>query len=552
MLRSLLKPRKGIPVSSILGYDDRSDKVLGGIACAQWLTTLTGESPTSSRLTPEARRVTRVDKAQPKRPVDAAERKCPTRANPLWGWQLSRCSDDGRDRETQRKETPRQRTMRIANPRWRGAMSSQPGPLSGSRDAVKKHAPRHARQGDSSESNGRGNSAIRTMVEPLKIKHHSLTGRINLKLMHEAFRAVKRNKGKAGVDRVSIEMFAQHLDQNLELLMRDLKRGTFQPRPARRVYIDKGGGKKRPLGIPTVRDRVAQEVLRRLLSPLFEPLFHDDSYGFRPGRSCHMAMERVLEIWRAGYRHVLDADISGFFDCIPHKVIMQGLTNVVADGNILDLVERFLSAGVLEDGVVQSTTLGTPQGGVLSPLLANIALNFLDWHLDELGYRFVRYADDFVVLCRTERQAKEARQAVEQFVEQLGLSLSPEKTHVTTFRRGFAFLGFDVTSYSVTMRAKSVAKYKTRIRELTVRSHNLDAKKIEKLNAVVRGVARYFATTFTKCGNLFRELDRWLRMRLRSMRLKRKSRTANCRIKVKHLRRRGCVFLSDCLNPSRG
>ncbi len=387
------------------------------------------------------------------------------------------------------------------------------------------------------------------MVEPLKIKHHSLTGRINSKLMHEAFRAVKRNKGKAGVDRVSIEMFAQHLEQNLEALMRDLKRGTFQPRPARRAYLDKGGGKTRPLGIPTVRDRVAQEVLRRLLSPLFEPLFHNDSYGFRPGRSCHTAMERMLEIWRAGHRHVLDADISGFFDCIPHQVIMQGLTNVVADGNILTLVERFLTAGVLEDGVVQSATLGTPQGGVLSPLLANIALNFLDWHLEEQGYRFVRYADDFVVLCRTEHQAREARQTVERFVEQLGLSLSPEKTHVTTFRQGFTFLGFDVTSHSVKMRVKSVEKFKTRIRELTTRSHNLDASKIEKLNAVIRGVARYFATSFTKCSSQFRELDRWFRMRLRCMRLKRKSRTANCRIKIKHLRRRGCVFLSDYLCP---
>lgn len=389
------------------------------------------------------------------------------------------------------------------------------------------------------------------MVEPLAIKHHSLTGRINLGLMHEAFRAVKRNKGKAGVDRVSIEMFARQLDQNLIGLMRDLKKGTFQPQPVRRVLIPKGGGKTRPLGIPTVRDRVAQEVLRRLLSPLFEPLFHDDSYGFRPGRSCHMAIERVLEIWRNGHRHVLDADISGFFDRIPHAVIMRGLTNVVADGNILTLVERFLSAGVLEDGVVQSTTLGTPQGGVLSPLLANIALNFLDWHLDELGYRFVRYADDFVVLCRTERQAKEAREAVERFVESLDLTLSPEKTHVTTFRRGFAFLGFQVTSYGVKMRAKSVEKFKTRIRELTVRSHNLDAQKVEKLNAVIRGVARYFGTHFSTCVHQFRDLDEWLRMRLRCMRLKRKSRTANCRIKIKHLRRRGCVFLSDYLQPIR-
>jgi len=390
------------------------------------------------------------------------------------------------------------------------------------------------------------------MVEPLKIKHHSLTGRINLQLMHEAFRAVKRNKGKAGIDRVSIEMFAQQLDQNLEALMRDLKKGTYQPQPVRRTYIDKGGGKLRPLGIPTVRDRTAQEVLRRLLSPLFEPLFHDDSFGFRPGRSCHMAMERLLEVWGDGHRHVVDADISGFFDQIPHAVIVRGLTNVVADGNILRLVRRFLAAGVMEDGVVRSTTLGTPQGGVLSPLLANIALNFLDWHLDSLGYRFVRYADDFVVLCQTEHQAKEARLAVERFIESLGLKLSPEKTKVTTFRKGFAFLGFDVTSYSAKMRAKSVEKFKARIRELTTRKHNLDAKRVDKLNAVIRGVARYFATKFATCVRQFRELDRWMRMRLRCMRLKRKTRNANWRVKTKHLRRLGCLFLSDYLISTRG
>ena len=383
------------------------------------------------------------------------------------------------------------------------------------------------------------------MVEPLKIKHHSLTGRINLKLMNEAFRAVKRNKGKAGVDKVSIELYSCQLEQNLESLMRDLKQGTFQPRPGRRAYIKKGGGKRRPLGIPTVRDRVAQEVLRRLLSPLFEPLFHDDSHGFRPGRSCHSAMERLLETWRSGHRHVVDADISGFFDCIPHEVIMRGLTNVVADGNILRLVQKFLTAGILEDGVVQSATLGTPQGGVLSPLLANIALNFLDWHLDEMGYRFVRYADDFVVLCRTEHQAKEAHQAVQLFVEQLGLTLSPEKTHVTTFRKGFSFVGFDVTSNSVKMRAKSVEKYKNRIRELTIRNHNLDSKQVEKINSVVRGVARFFGTSFSTCTQQFGELDRWFRMRLRCMRTKRKRRTDNCRIKIKHLRRRGCTFLND-------
>jgi len=389
------------------------------------------------------------------------------------------------------------------------------------------------------------------MVEPLKVKHHSLTGRINLALMYEAFRAVKRNKGKAGVDRVSIEMFAQQLELNLTSLMRDLKDGSFKPFPVLRKHIDKGGGKTRPLGIPTVRDRVAQEVLRRLLSPLFEPLFHDNSHGFRPGRSCHTAMERMLEIWRCGHRHVLDADISGFFDNIPHNVVLRGLRNVVADGNILDLVEKFLTAGVMEDGAVQTTTLGTPQGGVLSPLLANIALNFLDWHLDKLGYRFVRYADDFVVLCQTERHAKEAQTQIKSFLETLGLSLSPAKTKVTTFLQGFTFLGFEVTSYSVKMRAKSVENFKNKVRDITTRSHNLDADVIVKLNSVIRGVQRYFGTSFSTCVTQFRELDEWVRMRLRCQKLKHKSRLDNCRIKDAFFTRQGLLTLSHLHRLSR-
>jgi group II intron reverse transcriptase/maturase len=397
----------------------------------------------------------------------------------------------------------------------------------------------------------RDNPKTKTMIEPLKHKHHSLTGRISPALLHDAFRAVKRNKGKAGVDRVSIELFARQLDQNLAALLRDLKDGSFRPAPVLRRYIDKGGGKKRPLGIPTVRDRVAQEVLRRLLSPLFEPLFHDNSHGFRPGRSCHSALERMLEIWRSGHRHVLDADISGFFDNIPHDVVLRGLRNVVADGNILNLVERFLTAGVLEDGVVQTTTLGTPQGGVLSPLLANIALNFLDWHLDELGLRCVRYADDFVVLCRTELQAKEARTRIEAFLTQLGLSLSPAKTKVTTFLKGFTFLGFDVQSHSVKMRAKSVENYQARVRELTTRSHNLEAEVVAKLNSVNRGVQRYFGTSFSTCVTQFRELDEWVRMRLRCQKLKRKSRTHNCRINDAYIQRMGLVTLSELHRQSR-
>jgi len=273
----------------------------------------------------------------------------------------------------------------------------------------------------------------------IKPKVHSLTGRITSDLMHEAFKRVKRNRGAAGIDKVSIQMFEANLEQNLATLMRDLKRGSFVPKPLRRVYIPKGAGKSRPLGIPAVRDRVAQEVLRRLLSPIFEPLFHDHSFGFRPERNCHQAVERVLELWRQGHLHVLDADIHGFFDNIPHSVIMTSLAAVVADGNILGLVEKFLRAGVMENGVFKPTSIGTPQGGVISPLLANIALNSLDWHLEAHGLRFVRYADDFVVLCRAEEQAKEALTIVEQHLSnRLGLTLSPEKTHVTTFKKGFA------------------------------------------------------------------------------------------------------------------
>jgi RNA-directed DNA polymerase len=383
-----------------------------------------------------------------------------------------------------------------------------------------------------------------------KIKAHSLTGRITLELMHEAFRAVKRNHGAAGIDKVSIAMFKSNLEQNLLALMRQLKDGSFEARPLRRVHIPKGDGKTRPLGIPAVRDRVAQEVLRRLLSPIFERIFHSDSFGFRPGRGCHMAVERVLEIWRQGYNYVFDADIQGFFDNIPHHVIMAGLAAEVADGNILRLVERFLRAGVMEDRVFTPTRQGTPQGGVISPLLANIALNSLDWRLHEAGLHRVRYADDFVVLCRTQAEAQEAHALVQTHLSSIGLSLSAEKTKIARFTEGFQFLGFHINSRSVTMRAKSVEKFKNRIREITERHRNLDKHVVEKMNQTVRGVANYFATSFSHVRALFRELDRWLRMRLRAMKRKRKSKADNWRVRVKHLRKMGCNFLSDAWLPS--
>lgn len=367
-----------------------------------------------------------------------------------------------------------------------------------------------------------------------KRKVHSLTGRIDDRLMMQSFKAVKRNRGAAGIDKVSIGMFEENLDANLASLKRALKtKGSFVPKPLRRVWIPKDAKGKsfRPLGIPAVRDRVAQEVIRRLLEPIFEPLFHDCSFGFRPGRSCHQAIEKVLSFHEEGDRVTLDADIAGFFDNIPHKLIVDAVHAEVADGNILNLIEKFLAAGVMENGVFKPTTIGTPQGGVISPLLANIVLNQLDWRLEAAGYRFVRYADDFVVVCNNRVQAEAALDLVQSVMTDLGLHLSPEKTKVASYGKGYEFLGFRLSSTSRTMRAKSLEKFKTKIRELTRRCHNLDARVIEKLNQVIRGTANYFATNFSTCVKLYQKLDKWIRMRVRCMKFKRKVIFDNSRLR---------------------
>ena len=382
--------------------------------------------------------------------------------------------------------------------------------------------------------------AKRERLTMSKIKVHSLTGRITARLMRQAFLAVKRNRGAAGVDRVSIKMFEANLEENLTALLRELKDGSFRPLPLRRVYIAKGPGAKklRPLGIPVVRDRTAQEVIRRLLAPIFEPRFHDHSYGFIPGRNCHQAVERALECHRDGYLVVLDADIQGFFDNLSHSIIMAAVAAEVSDGNILTLLERFLTAGVMEDGVFKPTTIGTPQGGVISPLLANIVLDRLDWRLHAAGYRFVRYADDFMVLCLSASQAHEALELVRDVLErELRLTLNPEKTEITTYGKGYDFLGFHLSSRSRRMREKSVQKFKDKVRALTLRHRNLDGAVIGKLNRVIRGTANYFATAFSTCRWAFQKLDSWLGMRLRCMKQKRKNYNDNAKLRVGYFRR---------------
>lgn len=382
-----------------------------------------------------------------------------------------------------------------------------------------------------------------------KQKHHSLTGRITPALMHEAFQAVRRNRGAAGIDKVSIAMFAANLDENLLALMRDLKDGSFEPFPLRRVWIPKSETEFRPLGIPAVRDRVAQEVIRRLLNPIFEPLFHASSFGFRQGRNCHQAIAAALGHHQEGFQTVLDADIKSFFDQLPHQVIIDAVAAEVADGNILRLVTKFLRSGVMESGVFKPTTVGTPQGGVVSPLLANIVLNRLDWRLHEAGYRFVRYADDFVVLCQTKRRAEGALQLVQQVLAELGLQLSAEKTHITSYGKGYSFLGFVLSSRSRRMRPKSLKKFKDKIRTLTIRKRNFEPEVIAELNRVIRGTSLYFSASFATTRWQFHKLDSWIRMRLRCMKFKRKRTTDNYKLRNRTFAKLGLLRMEDFCSP---
>jgi group II intron reverse transcriptase/maturase len=383
-----------------------------------------------------------------------------------------------------------------------------------------------------------------------KIKVHSLTGRITEELMLKAFKAVKKNRGAAGIDKMTISMFEKNLTENLLSLMRELKQGLYQPTPLKRVHIPKGEGKTRPLGLPTVKCRVAQEVIRRLINSTFESRFHDNSFGFRMGRNCHQAVERLLQYAEQEHRFVVDIDIKGFFDNIPHDLIMDSVAARIADGNILRLIERFLNSGVMEEGKFTPTTKGTPQGGVISPLLANIILDHLDWYLDEHKLNFVRYADDFVILCKTETEAKKALELVQKFLEGMKLEMSPEKTKISHFSKGFDFLGFSFKKHSIQMRTKSREKFKNSIRDITTRSHNLDKNVIEKLNRVIRGTVNYFGTSFSTMETSFYKLDRWIRKRIRCMKHKRIWLTDNWRCTIKHIEKMGLLSCYD-LNKAR-
>lgn len=380
-------------------------------------------------------------------------------------------------------------------------------------------------------------------IKPKKIKAFSLTGRITPELMLKAWKAVKRNRGAAGVDKISTDRYEIDVEKRLDILMKSLKtRNAFSTLPLKRVYIEKAGSDKlRPLGIPTVDARVAQEVIRQLIDPIFEKQFHEDSFGFRAGRGCHQAVGRVLEYIDDGYKVVVDIDIKGFFDNIPHKVIMTMLRAEIADGNILDIIEKFLSSGVMEDGKRAPTIKGTPQGGVISPLIANVILNYLDWQLAAQGYKFVRYADDIVILVKTKHEAENALDFTKKTLRDLGLETSPEKTKIAFVSEGFQFLGFNIKGHQVTMRQKSIEKFEKAVEDITTRSENLDSLVITKLNQLIRGTVNYFSTKFSSVLTYFSLADQWIRMRLRSQKYKRKWHTDNRRLKNKHIENIGLL-----------
>lgn len=378
-----------------------------------------------------------------------------------------------------------------------------------------------------------------------KLKVHSLTGRITEELMIKAFKAVKKNRGASGIDKISIEMYQSNLTANLLSLMKELKTGKYQPVPLRRVYIPKGDGKLRPLGIPSVKCRIAQEVIRRLINSTFENRFHENSFGFRPGRNCHQAVEQVVDFAQQGYRFVVDVDIRNFFDNIPHNLIMDSIAARISDGNILDLIERFLNSGVMENGELSPTIKGTCQGGVISPLLANIALDHLDWYLNGKGYRFVRYADDFVVLCKNQPEAERALDDIKTFLDQMELQVNPQKTQICHYSKGFNFLGFKIKSRSIQIRDKSKEKFLNKIREITKRSYNLDAEVIKKLNRVIRGTVNFFGMKYSTMSTDFFRLDRWIRKRIRCMKYKRIWQTDNLRCRIRLIKKMG---LLSCFN----
>jgi len=341
-----------------------------------------------------------------------------------------------------------------------------------------------------------------------------------------AWTKVRANKGAAGVDGQSVKRFAAKADVYLLELSTALREGTYRPQAVKRVEIPKGDGRTRPLGIPTVKDRIVQQAVRLVIEPIFEHEFAEASYGFRPGRGCHDALREVDRLVKVGYVHVVDADLEAYFSSIPHEALMARIEARISDGRVLDLIRGWLTADILNGLERWTPTQGSPQGAVISPLLANIYLDPLDRLLADHGYRMVRYADDFVILCRAREEALAALDIVRAWTDEAGLKLHPAKTHVGDCRlpgQGFEFLGYRFEAGRRLVRKKSLAKLKDSIRAKTARNRGDSLKAvIADLNPMLRGWFGYFKQAHPAT---FTALDGFVRRRLRSMLLKQKKKS---------------------------
>ena len=348
------------------------------------------------------------------------------------------------------------------------------------------------------------------MNNPMKLKYHSLYGQLlQDRVLMNAWKKVKANRGSGGIDGVTIKEYAKNEQENVLELLEKLKAKEYKPTPVRRVYIPKKDGKKRPLGIPTLEDRIVQQALTDILMPKYEKLvFHNWSMGYRPGRGVESALQVIIKNIELGRNWIYDCDIKGFFDNIPHKKLMKVLNKVIADGTVLDLIWSWLKCGYMEEGKYYNTKTGQVQGGVISPLLANIYLNELDWELHKAKIYFVRYADDFLLFCETEEEVTRAGNIAKSVIESLGLEVAMNKTKVVDFKNDdFDFLGFHFNHwktskkgndyYSIVPTEKSIKTFKKAIKDKTQRKWTKPKEEwINDVNPIIVGKTNYYLNVY--------------------------------------------------------
>ncbi|KXO06852.1 Retron-type RNA-directed DNA polymerase [Marinobacter excellens LAMA 842] len=354
--------------------------------------------------------------------------------------------------------------------------------------------------------------------------------------LYEAFRHVKRNKGAAGIDGQSLSAFEANLEVELSCLLLELKEKRYRAHPVRRVAIAKDDGGERLLGIPTVRDRVVQQALRRIIEPIFEPDFHPSSYGYRPGRSGHHAIGKA-ELFVRRYRRtwVVDMDLSKCFDTLNHDLIIRQFRRRITDGSVLSLLRQFLESGVMVGYHLEDTTLGSPQGGVISPLIANVYLDAFDQFMKARGHRIVRYADDILILCASRAGASNALRVAQSYLEgELKLTVNATKTHIANSDEGVKFLGVVIYTNYTRIQDKKVVTLKQKLKALTRRNRGVGlAAIIRELNPVLRGFVNYFRVA--NCARVLKQVMSWLRRRLRCIQLKQWKRPGRLHRRLKQL-----------------